>query len=69
MEKYTDLFNPTFLKMKERRPQFPTDYSLAMAYIPLQEKLKIYPDDEGFKNGTIFPELDKPFCGRMVEDK
>lgn len=68
MEKYTDLFNPTFLKVKEKRPQFPEDYSLAMAYIPLQEKLKVYPDDEGLKNGTIFPELDKPFCGRMVAD-
>lgn len=66
METYTDVFNPTFLKNRSRS-QFPQDYSLAMAYIPLQEKLKIYPDDEGFDKGTIFPELNKPFYGRMVK--
>ena len=69
MEKYTDLFNPSFLKNKERRPQFPVDFSLAMAYIPLQESLKRYDEEEGLQNGTIFPELNKPFCGRMVKEK
>lgn len=68
MEAYTDAFNPTFLKNKSR-PQFPEEFSLAMAYIPLQQKLKIYPDDEGFDKGTIFPELNKPFYGKMVKDK
>ncbi len=69
MEKYEDLFNPAFLKTQARRPQFPKDYSLAMAYIPLQEKLEIYDEEKGLMRGTIFPELDKEFLGRMVKTK
>ena len=69
MEKYEDLFNPSFLKTPKRRPQFPKDSSLAMAYIPLQDNLKIYDEEQGFKRGTIFPELDKEFKGRMVKTK
>lgn len=67
MEHYTDLFNPSFLNKTKSKAQFPSDYSLAMAYIPLQESLKTYHDDEGFKNGTIYPELNKEFCGKMVK--
>lgn len=66
MEKYTDLFNPSFLNIKEKRPVFPKEISLAMAYVPLQESLKTYSSEEGLENGTIFPELNKEFCGRMV---
>lgn len=41
--------------------QFP----LAMAYVPWQRLTNIYEDlDEAFHNGTIFPELNKPFSGR-----
>lgn len=68
MENYTDVFNPTFLKNKSR-PQFPDEYSLAMAYVPLQIKLKTFPEDEGFEKGTIFSELNKPFYGKMVYGK
>lgn len=69
MENYNDLFNPSFLKQKEQRPQFPDEFSLAMAYIPLQMNLKMYPNEEGFSKGTVFPELNKPFYGRMVDSK
>lgn len=65
MEKYTDMFNPSFLK-SEKRPQFPKEYSLAMAYIPLQECLETYDGEEALKNGTLFPELNKVFKGRTV---
>jgi len=37
----------------------------AMAYIPFQQfnKNTIYVPEKGLENGTIFPELDKPFHG------
>lgn len=66
MEKYEDLFNPTFLKNTKRRPALPDDASVTMAYIPLQESLKTYSPEQGLENGTIFPVLNKEFCGRMV---
>lgn len=66
MEIYTDLFNPTFLTENKRRPALPADAAVTMAYIPLQESLKTYSNDEGLRNGTIFPVLNKEFKGRMV---
>ena len=46
---------------KEDFDRFP----IAMAYVPWQRLTHIYEDlDVGFRNGTIFPELDKPFTGR-----
>ncbi|MCM1286084.1 MAG: spore coat associated protein CotJA [Acetobacter sp.] len=66
MESYTDLFKPSFLK-KERRSALPSDPQVTMAYIPLQTELITYDDAQGLKEGTIFPELNKPFLGRMVK--
>ena len=41
------------------------NFPIAMAYVPWQRYPRTYEDlDEGFQNGTIFPELDKPFTGR-----
>lgn len=41
--------------------QFP----IAMAYVPFQKSPKLYENlEEGFKKGTAFPELDKPFVGK-----
>lgn len=37
--------------------------SLAMAYVPYQQWRKLYEPSIGFKRGTIFAELDKPFLG------
>ena len=37
--------------------------SLAMAYVPWQKWQKIYDAEKGFCRGTIFEELDLPFCG------
>lgn len=59
-----ELFMPTFLKPK--RPQFPKDISLAMAYIPLQEEIEAYDSEKGLARGTIFPSLDKEFKGKFV---
>jgi len=39
-------------------------FPIAMAYVPWQSFHKLYDFHEGLSRGTIFPELDKPFCGR-----
>ena len=40
-------------------------FPIAMAYVPWQHLTSIYEDlEEGYCNGTIFPELTKPFTGR-----
>ena len=45
----------------ERLEQFP----LGMSYVPWQHVTRVFENlEEGFKNGTIFPELCKPFEGR-----
>lgn len=40
--------------------QFP----LAMAYVPWQRFGQTYDLSKALCAGTIFPELDKPFCGK-----
>lgn len=35
-----------------------------MAFIPMQEFCRMYNEAEGLRRGTLFPALDKPFCGR-----
>ena len=37
---------------------------LAMAYAPWQEWLSTYDNKTALLRGTLFPCLDKPFCGR-----
>ncbi len=39
---------------------------LAMAYVPWQKYTSIYEPDKALREGTIFPELNKPFLGRRV---
>lgn len=40
-------------------------FPLTMAYVPWQKFDRLYDDlEKAYKNGTIFPELDKPFMGR-----
>ena len=48
----------------------PKDTSYTMAYVPFQqENSEVYSADQGFSQGTMFPELNKPFyigmCGDM----
>lgn len=45
------------LTVSEREKQFP----VGMGYIPLQSWQKTYSLEQGFKRGTIFPNLDLPF--------
>ena len=40
-------------------------FPIAMASVPWQHLTSIYEElEEGYCNGTIFPELTKPFTGR-----
>lgn len=42
-----------------------TEYQVAMAYVPWQHFTKLFDNlEKAYQIGTIFPELDKPFCGR-----
>lgn len=38
---------------------------IAMAYVPWQRNSTMYENlEEGFRTGTVFPVLNKPFTGR-----
>lgn len=39
-------------------------YSVAMAYVPWQQWQRVYSMEQGFRQGTIFPDLDLPFQPR-----
>ena len=69
MEIFEDLFNPSFLNSDEKKPAIPKDASVTMAYIPLQEKLETYSSEKALSEGTLFPELNKEFKGRMVRNE
>lgn len=67
MEKYEDMFNPSFLNNEEKavqkRPAIPCDASVTMAYIPLQTETVTYDEEKALNNGTLFPSLNKEFLG------
>lgn len=41
--------------------------ALAMAYVPIQRLNTLYSPETAISRGTLFPELDKPFCGRTIK--
>lgn len=50
-----------YMKFEDYCERFP----LAMAYVPWQERAILNENlEEAFCNGSIFPELVKPFTGR-----
>ncbi len=44
----------------------PEDATVAMAYVPYQIKENMYSAEQGISEGTMFPELNKPFEGMTV---
>ena len=42
------------------------NFPLAMAYVRWQKMDRMYQPELALCRGTLFPELDKPFCGRTV---
>ena len=53
-------------KCKPDLSPLPRNTVVAMAYVPFQQFGKVYASSEGIKNGTMFPELNKPFTGKAV---
>ena len=47
-------------------PAIPEDPAYAIAYIRWQASCNVYEPEEAFKQGTLFPALDKPFYGRRA---
>ena len=46
--------------------KFPEDTVVAMAYVPFQLDKTSYSPEVALREGTLFPILNKPFCGRSV---
>ncbi len=40
---------------------FPKNTPLGIAYVPFQQWGEVYPEDDAFQRGTLFPQLDFPF--------
>ena len=54
---------------KMPRYTMPDTFPLAMSYVPYQKFNNYYSEEEALMNGTLFPELDKPFMkGRCKYD-
>ncbi len=69
MDKYEDMFQPTFLKNACEDtctpiPALPADAAVTMAYVPFQQSNVTYDEMEALKQGTLFPVLNKVFRGR-----
>lgn len=47
-------------------PSLPLDTVVAMAYVPFQQLRSVYCAEDGLRNGTMFPCLNKPFIGKAV---
>lgn len=70
MEKYQELFSPSFLQKEsaakeacDGRSPLPKDATVTMAYVPLQTDMITYDEDKALQNGTLFPTLNKVFLG------
>lgn len=51
-------------QMMPMQPSYPCCFimpELAHAYVPFQCLDQVYPPMQGLKQGTIFPELDRPY--------
>ena len=55
-----DVFS-TMYPVQPDRSAFPSQISLAIAYVPLQKLGAVYEDEVALQVGTLFPDLDKPF--------
>ncbi|HEX3027331.1 MAG TPA: spore coat associated protein CotJA [Clostridia bacterium] len=57
-----DLYDP-----KDREiSAFPSQTPVGMAYVPVQKFRSVYEPDVGLMQGTIFPDLDKPWLGNRA---
>lgn len=71
MDKYEDMFQPTFLKNACEEActplsALPADAAVTMAYVPFQQSNVTYDEMDALREGTLFPVLNKVFGGRGV---
>ena len=43
-------------------------FPVGMCYVPFQQWETPYAENTALERGTMFPGLDKPFCGKEVSD-
>ena len=61
--------------VKDEQPRMQTESSgdcpdpLTMVFINMQPLESVYPLNEAFENGTLFPNLNKPFYGGMKNER
>ena len=55
-------------RMPGATPRFPAQTPLGMAYVPFQQWGEVYPEDDAFSRGTLFPQLDYPFEGGCCDE-
>ncbi len=70
MDKYEDLFQPTFLNIEREKPcdkcqipSIPIDAAVTMAYVPFQQSTVTYDEEKALREGTLYPVLNKRFLG------
>ena len=64
-----DMNDAVLSDMNLDKSRFPSKTPLGMAYVPFQQWGDMFPEDEGFEKGTIFPELDFPFMNGGEADE
>ena len=56
------------LQRREKCPclftPLPSDYAVAMLYVPMQTDTTMFDEMKAFECGTLFPVLNKPFAGK-----
>lgn len=51
---------------QQAKTPFPEDTAYAIAYVKWQTFSNVYEPEMALQQGTLFPELDKPFYGRRA---
>ena len=49
-----------------REPRYRNDGILTMAFVDMQPLESVYPESTAFCNGSLFPNLNKPFYGGNI---
>lgn len=52
----------------ENKSTFPEETPIGMCYVPFQQWETPYAENMALERGTMFPSLDKPFCGKEISD-
>ena len=59
------LQRPNYMAKIQASPE-PVTLPLAASYVPFQTLTTVYEPMEALAQGTLFPDLDKPFQGRTI---